>query len=143
VIIIFGHVSALEVVKSINKSINKNDNESIMKPLFEKGIINRILVNKFVNKLKNMIKKGTIILNIGGYGTEIIGEDYNNSSLKANMIVYDSKAIWKILFKNDIGFSEAYILKYFDTDDMHNLLRIFILNRELGHSDLSSDKYSY
>ena len=33
-----------------------------MKPLFEKGIINRILVNKFVNKLKNMIKKGTIIL---------------------------------------------------------------------------------
>jgi cyclopropane-fatty-acyl-phospholipid synthase len=138
-----GHVSALEVVKSINKSINKNDNESIMKPLFEKGIINRILVNKFVNKLKNMIKKGTIILNIGGYGTEIIGEDYNNSSLKANMIVYDSKAIWKILFKNDIGFSEAYILKYFDTDDMHNLLRIFILNRELGHSDLSSDKYSY
>ena len=57
------------------------------------------------------------------------GED--NSSFKAKIIINDYKFYSELVFGGSIGAAEAFMMEYWDTDDLTIIVRILLQNRSI------------
>ena len=86
------------------------------------------MARKILDKLLSKLKAGTITVVDGGvsrtYGHPAAGFD-----LGATLTIHDPKAYTAIVFGGSIGAGEAYMLKYYDVDDLTALVRIVVRNQ--------------
>jgi cyclopropane-fatty-acyl-phospholipid synthase len=90
------------------------------------NIATRWLTSQLFNLLEKLVH-GQLVVQEGN-NTRTFGTD---SSLRAHVIIHDSRAYRKIVFGGSIGAGEAYIEKLWDVDDLTALVRIMVLNMSL------------
>jgi cyclopropane-fatty-acyl-phospholipid synthase len=89
-----------------------------------------VLVNKFTD-----LKNGYLIISDRSAKTHAeytFGE--SNAALQCKIIVYRSSFYSRTLLGGSIGNGESYVDGDWDTDDLTNLVRIFVINRDLLQS---------
>ena len=97
-------------------------------------------------KLLSRIKTGQVAVREGD-NTYRFGQSTSNFSLAATITIRDPKAYARIAFGGSIGAAEAYMLQYWDVDDLTALVRIVIRNQILlkdldsGPAKLASPLY--
>ncbi|MCW8986191.1 MAG: hypothetical protein OQK75_00840, partial [Gammaproteobacteria bacterium] len=98
---------------------------STLKPRMLDGLAKRILLKQF-----RLIKDGELIINDNE--TQVVfGSKTKRCDLSATIDVKDSRFYGDITFGGSIGASEAYMSGYWEVSNLTNLIRIFIMNRDV------------
>jgi cyclopropane-fatty-acyl-phospholipid synthase len=105
------------------------------------------LTKKLFGKLLSKLEAGTITVVDGGV-SRTYGRPAAGFELGVTLTIHDPKAYTAIVFGGSIGAGEAYMLKYYDVDDLTALVRIVIRNQtvlreiETGLARLASPLYA-
>lgn len=86
------------------------------------------LSRKKVHERLSRIQFGKIEI-IEGENTLSFGDD--DSSFEAKIIINDYKFYSELVFGGSIGAAEAFMMEYWDTDDLTIIVRILLLNRSI------------
>ena len=82
---------------------------------------------KAVHALLSRITRGRLVLEEDGQVTEF-GNAVGDSDLKAHIVVRDAAAFECVLRNGSIGAGEAFMLDYWDSPDLLQVVRLFVLN---------------
>jgi cyclopropane-fatty-acyl-phospholipid synthase len=85
--------------------------------------------NKILQRLQNL-QKGTLVLK-EGTETHRFG---SNNQINATITVHDPRFYGEIAFGGSIGAGEAYMLGYWSTDNLTNIIRLMTLNQSVMDS---------
>ena len=86
------------------------------------------LSRKKVHERLSRIQFGKIEI-IEGENILSFGDD--DSSFAAKIIINDYKFYSELVFGGSIGAAEAFMMEYWDTDDLTIIVRILLLNRSI------------
>lgn len=101
-----------------------------MKPgMLDNGIIDSF-ARRLVLKTLQRLQAGCVILSEGG-NTVVFGESETTAELVARIDVLDSSFYSDLAFAGSIGAGEAYMRGSWKTDDLVDLVRILLRNREV------------
>ncbi|KIK64600.1 hypothetical protein GYMLUDRAFT_56685 [Collybiopsis luxurians FD-317 M1] len=81
-------------------------------------------------KLQHGITQGSIIVQDADIGSVTLGNTQQKSASSASLIVHDNTFWIRIFLAYDIGFSEAWMAGEIETPDLHQLLNLYIDNRD-------------
>jgi cyclopropane-fatty-acyl-phospholipid synthase len=104
------------------------------------------LAKNLVLKLLSRIETGQVAVR-DGESTYRFGHTPRDFPLAATVTIHDTRAYTRIAFGGSIGAAEAYMLQYWDADDLTALVRIVIRNQILlkdldsGPAKLASPLY--
>ncbi len=114
-------VSSLKVVNMITQK-----NNMIYYPIKENdNFLKKILYNKFINTFERNITKGRLYIQIPNKGIIIINKDCK-SNIKADLSIKSIKFIYLLFTRHDLGFAESYMNGYITTNNINNLLDLFV-----------------
>lgn len=107
--------------------MNGITNASSYRAKSTKSSVSNSWLTKVLFKMLEKLVHGQLIVQEG----ECIRTFGNDTSLRAHVIINDSRAYKKIVFGGSIGAGEAYIDKLWDVDNLTALVRIMVLNMSL------------
>ncbi|NNG01727.1 MAG: class I SAM-dependent methyltransferase [Desulfobacteraceae bacterium] len=88
------------------------------------------LAKKIIFKLLDKLETGRITL-CDGVSRQTFGTTTPDFSLSATLTIHNPKAYTLITFGGSIGAAEAYMMKFWDVDDLTVLVRIVIRNQNV------------